>query len=136
MYSNEEFLCQLLQESGLIGDKEIATAKGNQKQGQGIVETLVKTGAVSDEQVAQTVAVNAGMEFVDLHGFSPDPGLKNVVPEDVSRRYKIAPLGMDGTTLQIAVSDPYDFEPSTALLPASFVGSSLPSTGMRRTWRT
>jgi type IV pilus assembly protein PilB len=115
MYSNEDFLCQLLQESGLIGDKEIATAKGNQKGGQGIVETMVKTGILSDEQVAQTVAVNAGMEFVDLHGFTPDPMLKDIVPEDVSRRYKIAPLGLEGTTLQIAVSDPYDFETLDAL---------------------
>jgi type IV pilus assembly protein PilB len=115
MYSNEDFLVQLLQESGLIGDRELTTAKGMQKQGQGIVETLIKTGAVSDEQVGQVVAVNAGMEFVDLHGFSPNPQLKDFVSEDVARRYKIAPLGVEGSTLQIAVSDPYDFETLDAL---------------------
>jgi type IV pilus assembly protein PilB len=115
MYSNEDFLVQLLQEAGIVGDKEINNAKGLQKGGQGIVETMIKTGIVSDEQVAQIVAVNAGMEFVDLHGFTPSPEFKNFVPEDVARKYKIAPIGIEGSTLQIAVSDPYDFETLDAL---------------------
>jgi type IV pilus assembly protein PilB len=115
MYSNEDFLVQLLQEAGLVGDKEISNAKGLQKAGQGIVETMIKTGIVSDEQVAQIIAVNAGMEFVDLHGFTPSPEFKSYVSEDVARKYKIAPIGVDGSTLQIAVSDPYDFETLDAL---------------------
>jgi type IV pilus assembly protein PilB len=30
-------------------------------------------------------------------------------------RYKVAPLGMNGTALQIVVADPYDFETLDAL---------------------
>ena len=116
MYSNEEYLLTLLQEAGLIGDKEIATAKGLKKATESLVETMIKTGAVSDEQVSQTLAVNSGMEFVDLHGYVASPEMKASVPEDVARRYKVAPLGVSQTgALQIAVSDPYDFETLDAL---------------------
>jgi type IV pilus assembly protein PilB len=40
----------------------------SKKQGESVLETLIKTGIVSDEQVAQTVAVNSGMEYIDLNG--------------------------------------------------------------------
>ena len=116
MYSNEEYLLTLLQEAGLIGDKEIATAKGMKKANESIVEALIKTGTVSDEQVSQTLAVNSGMEFVDLHGYVTSPEFKTVVSEDIARRYKIAPLGIGPSgALQIAVPDPYDFETLDAL---------------------
>ena len=115
MYSNEEYLLQLLQEAGLISDKVIATARGMKKPHESLLEAMIKTGAVSDEQIAQTVAVNSGMEFIDLHGYTANPEMKTIVPQEVARRYKVAPLGMNGSTLQIAVPDPYDFETLDAL---------------------
>jgi len=116
MYSNEEYLLTLLQEAGLVGDKEIANAKGIKKPTETLLEAMIKSGIVNDEQVAQTLAVNSGMEFVDLHGYVTSQDMKAVVPEEVARRYKIAPLGLSATgALQIAVSDPYDFETLDAL---------------------
>ncbi|MDB6139121.1 MAG: type ii/iv secretion system protein [Verrucomicrobiaceae bacterium] len=115
MYSNEEYLLQLLQEAGLLSDKDLATARGMKKPQETLLESLVKTGVVSDEQIAQTVAVNSGMEFMDLHGFVANPEMKNFVPQEVARRYKVAPLGFNGTTMQLAVPDPYDFETLDAL---------------------
>ncbi|MDB6072411.1 MAG: type ii/iv secretion system protein, partial [Verrucomicrobiaceae bacterium] len=59
--------------------------------------------------------VNSGMEFMDLHGFVGNPEMKAIVPQEVARRYKVAPLGFSGTTLQLAIPDPYDFETLDAL---------------------
>lgn len=116
MYSNDDYILTLLQDAGLVGDKELAAAKGQKKNNETLLEAMIKSGIVNDEQVAQTVAVNAGMEYVDLHGYAPNPDLKNNVPEDVARRYKIAPLGISQTgALQIAIPDPYDFETLDAL---------------------
>jgi type IV pilus assembly protein PilB len=116
MYSNEEYLLTLLQESGLVGDREMATAKGLRKGKETIIEALIRSGVVSDEQVAQTVAANSGMDFVDLLGFTVHPELKTMISEDIARRYKIVPLGVSQTgALQIAVPDPYDFETLDAL---------------------
>jgi type IV pilus assembly protein PilB len=116
MYSNEEYLLTLLEEAGLIGERELATAKGNRKKNETLLEALIKAGTISDEQVAQTLATNSGMEFIDLHGYAPNPELKTLVPEEVVRRYKIVPLGYSNSgALQIAVPDPYDFETLDAL---------------------
>jgi type IV pilus assembly protein PilB len=110
MYSNEEYLLELLTESGLLTDHAIQQAKTSKKPNETVLECLIKTGVISDEQVAQTVAVNSGMEYVDLHGFTPDPAMKVLVPMEAAQRYKVAPLGMNGPTLQVVVADPYDFE--------------------------
>ncbi len=110
MYSNEEYLLELLTESGLLTDQAIQHGKTTKKPNETVLECLIKTGIVSDEQVAQTVAVNSGMEYVDLHGFAADPAMKILVPMEAAQRYKVAPLGMNGSTLQVVVADPYDFE--------------------------
>lgn len=115
MYSNEAYLLEQLQESGLLNEREIQQAKSGQKPGESTIETLIKTGVISDEQVAQTVAVNSGMEYVDLNGFEPHGGLKALVDLPVAKKYKIAPLGTNGSALQIVVSDPFDFETLDAL---------------------
>ncbi len=115
MYSNEDYLLQLLEEADLIDQRKIATARGLKKPAESLIEALIKTGVVSDEQVAQTLAMNYGMEYYDLHGYVPSPDMKAIVPEEVARRYKIAPLANDGGRIQIAVADPSDLETLDAL---------------------
>jgi len=115
MYSNEEFLLELLTEAGYVTPQSIQQAKGQKKGNETPLETMVKTGVVSDEQIAQLVASNSGMEYVDLHGFAADPMLKTLVTLEQVKKYKIVPIGVNGTALQIAISDPYDFETLDAL---------------------
>lgn len=115
MYSNETYLLEQLQESGLITERDVQQAQGSLKPGESVVEALMKTGVVSDEQIAQTVAVNSGMEYVDLNGFEPPPTLKALVPLEVALKYKIAPLGTNHNALQVVVADPFDFETLDAL---------------------
>ncbi|MEN3939818.1 ATPase, T2SS/T4P/T4SS family [Prosthecobacter sp. SYSU 5D2] len=115
MYSNEEYLLELLTESGLLTDHDIQKAKTSKKANETLLVCLIKTGVISDEQVAQTVAVNSGMEYVDLHGFEASPALKTLVSKDIAKKYKVCPIGMNGSTLQVAITDPYDFETLDAL---------------------
>ncbi len=115
MYSNEEFLIELLTEAGYLTPQDLQQAKTNKKGQETPLQTLIKTGIVSDEQLAKLVASNSGMEYVDLHGFPANPALKTFVTLDHAKKYKIVPIGINGTSLQIAISDPYDFETLDAL---------------------
>jgi len=115
MYSNEAYLLEQLQESGLLSEHDVQQAQTSLKPGESAVAILIKSGVISDEQIAQTVAVSSGMEYVDLHGFEPHAGLKELVGVDIAIKYKIAPLGTNGSALQIVVADPFDFETLDAL---------------------
>jgi type IV pilus assembly protein PilB len=115
MYSNEEFLIELLTEAGYVTAQDLQQAKNNKKGQETPLETLIKTGVVTDEQVAQLIASSSGMEYVDLHGFQANPAMKGLVTLEQAKKYKIVPIGVNGTALQVAVSDPYDFETLDAL---------------------
>ncbi|MBL9130880.1 MAG: Flp pilus assembly complex ATPase component TadA [Verrucomicrobiaceae bacterium] len=115
LYQNDKYILELLQEAGLVSERDVQLAEQSKKPGETALEAMVKSGVVSDEQVAQTVAVNSGMEYVDLHGFEPHPGLKSMMTVETALRYKIAPLGTTGSAMQVVVADPYDFETLDAL---------------------
>jgi len=115
MYSNEAYLLEQLQESGLLTARDVQQANDGLKPGESVIAALISIGTVSDEQIAQSVAVSSGMEFVDLHNYEPHPGLNALVSLEVALKYKIAPLGTNGSALQIVVADPYDFETLDAL---------------------
>jgi type IV pilus assembly protein PilB len=115
IYSNEPYVIELLTESSLLTQRDFDQASIAKKGNETLLETLMKTGVISDDQVAQVIAVNSGMEFLDVSQIEASPALAGLVPKEVAIRYKIAPLGVNGATLQIAVADPYDFETLDAL---------------------
>ncbi len=79
MYSNEAYLLEQLQETGLLTARDIQQAKTGLKPGESVIAVLVKSATISDEQIARTVAVNSGMEYVDLNGFEANPSLSALV---------------------------------------------------------
>ena len=60
MYSNEEFLLELLTEAGYVTAQDLQQVKASRKGQETPLETLIKTGIITDEQVAQLVASNSG----------------------------------------------------------------------------
>jgi type IV pilus assembly protein PilB len=115
MYSNEDFLLELLTESGLVTQVDVEHARKTMKPQETLIEGLIKAGVVSEEDVARTMAVNSGMEFIDLMGYAAPLEMKSAVSEEIARRYKIAPIGFDHGRLQVAISDPNNFETLDAL---------------------
>ena len=76
-------------------EQDSAHAQRTKKPNETIDECCSRAGVVSEEDVARTMAVNSGMEFVDLADIRRAPDLKNVVPEEVARRYRVVPLGYE-----------------------------------------
>ena len=111
MYTNENYLIELLQEASLIDDTQMTDASHQKKSGESLLEALIKTGKVTEEQVAQTLAVNSGMEFVDLLKMPEiDPNAVSTITADAAVRFKVIPIVNTGHELVVAVSDPLDFD--------------------------
>ena len=114
MYSNDDYLLELLAESGNVSPEEAGEAQAS-KGRRSALEYLVETGRVSEELVAQTMAMNSGMEFVDLSSFVPDPATLELLPPEVANKYHVLPVGFDGGRLTLAVADPLDFQAMDSL---------------------
>ncbi|MFD0892346.1 Flp pilus assembly complex ATPase component TadA [Luteolibacter ambystomatis] len=110
MFSNEEYLAQLLIESGMVSEDDVAQARLALSGRETLIERLLSQGTVTQETVAQVLASNAGLPYVDLESFSFEPTITESVPDDIARRYNVIPVQDDGYYLTLGVADPLNFE--------------------------
>ncbi|MFC4994632.1 GspE/PulE family protein [Rubritalea tangerina] len=110
MYSNEDYLLELIIESGLISHDDIAAARAQLTGTESVVERLIRENRVSEEQVAQVCAQSSSMEYIDLRSTAISPDMFDHIPEDVARRFRVIPVMDDGYALTVAISDPLNFE--------------------------
>ena len=110
MYSNEDYLVELLIEAGAVTGEEIENIRGQLNDKESIVERLVNSRRLTEEQVAQVSAQSASMEYIDLEHTPIAPDLFEQIPDDVAKRFRAVPVADDGTFLTVAIADPLDFE--------------------------
>jgi type IV pilus assembly protein PilB len=114
VYSNDDYLLELLQESGNLSPEDIHDAQMLRGK-RTTLEYLIESGKLSEEIAAQTMAMNSGMEFQDLSGFVPDAATLELVPPEVAVKYHVMPMGFAADRLVLAVADPLDFQAMDSL---------------------
>jgi len=110
VYSNEDYLLELLTEAGLITQEEIDSIRGQLKGRESVVERLITDNRLTEEQVAQVCAQSSSMDYVDLAHLPISPDVFDSVPDEVAKRFRAVPISDDGVYLTMAVADPLDFE--------------------------
>ena len=102
-------LGQILVESGVITDSGVGQALEHAKQNDmRIGEAMVALGLVDEEELAKAVAIQSGMEYVDLDParVAVDEGVH--IPEDLVREHLVLPTGWEDGRLKVIVTDPHD----------------------------
>ena len=110
MFSNEDYLAELLAEAGMVSQDEVARARSALSGSETIIEYLLAHTHLTQEGLAQTLAANAGIPFVRLTDLTFDPGITEAISEETARRYRVIPVQDEGLSLTIAIADPLDFE--------------------------
>ncbi|MEO0018475.1 MAG: hypothetical protein RLZZ522_1758 [Verrucomicrobiota bacterium] len=110
MFSNEDYLADLLAEAGLVSADQISRARSTLSGRETLIENLLTNTHLSQDDVAHTLAVNAGVPFVKLTDFTFDVGITETISDEVARRYRVIPVQDDGLYLSVALADPLDFE--------------------------
>ena len=110
MYSNEDYLLELLTEAGLITSEEIEGVRSELGDKESIVERLITSKRLTEDQVARVSAKSASMHFIDLEHTPIAPDIFEKIPDDIAKRFRAVPVFDDGITLTVAVADPLDFE--------------------------
>ncbi len=110
MYSNEDYLLQLIVEAGLITDEEINEFRATTPPDDSIVFAIVNTARLSEGQIAQVAAVNSSMDYIDLDTISISPDVMQLIPPEAAKRYNAVPISDDGVYITVAIADPLNFE--------------------------
>jgi type IV pilus assembly protein PilB len=102
-----KLLGEILKERRKVSQGQIQEALAQQREKGGqIGRILVEMGAVTDADVAEALAVQAGLELVDLAAVTPPPEVVARVDAQTAQAYRIVPFKEEGGELWIALADP------------------------------
>jgi len=98
---------EILIELGALAPAEVRLVVEQQQQlGLRFGEAAVARGLLKDDQVAQALAQQFGLKFVDLDAQVIDAPLLEEIPADLLIRYNFIPLQKTAEGLVIAIADP------------------------------
>ena len=102
----------ILLEQGLINSDQLASSQTpHALSGDELLAHLVGSGAVDKFKAMETLAREAGVEFVDLNTTEVDLTLLKDFPQKIIYRQILFPIRKQGNTLFVATSEPLDFYP-------------------------
>ncbi len=102
--ARDEWLMATLQ--GLLSLEQVEALKSQPVES--LWEEVVRRSFLSDEAVVTAVAERFRMKVADVGSVSQQA--RELVPETLARRYRILPLTISDSTIEIATADPLDLD--------------------------
>jgi len=100
---------EILVSMGAITPAEIKLVlERMQVRGENFGSTGVAEGFFSAEALAQALAQQFHLDYVDLENFLPDPDLLASLPAGMALRYRFLPIRRDENEMVVAIADPTD----------------------------
>ena len=100
---------ELLLREQKITSKQLEEVLAEQKRQGGLPKIgnlLIQKGFIDEETLIVFLSKQFGLPIIDLSRLEFDPTLVDVIPDNIARKYEILPIGKEGATLKIAISDP------------------------------
>ncbi len=131
MYSNENYLIDLLIEDQIIDYTTVDAIRAELTSMETVLEKLIELKYFDAEYLAQIAANHSGMDYITLSDIEIEPHIINSVDQELPRRVGFVPIGDDGYSIQVAIADPFDMEKLDSLpqyigRDASFFVCSVP----------
>ncbi len=110
MTANDDYIIEILRDTGLVTKPQIERARAELMKHGGIVPALIAQGALTQEDVTRALATHNSMEFVDMSQMVISPDVIAHIPQEVARRYRVIPIAQTEASLLVAVDDPLNFD--------------------------
>jgi DNA-binding response OmpR family regulator len=102
-------LGEILLEADLINEQQLTEALALQRTfGERLASVLVRQHILTEKFAVTYLGRQLGVPGVDLSRTEIDLGVLELVPLDLCERHLVFPVRMEGTRLQLAMSDPMD----------------------------
>ncbi|HWR78562.1 MAG TPA: GspE/PulE family protein [Thiobacillus sp.] len=88
-------------------DLDIALA-AQKKSGRRLGRIIVESGLAGENDIAQALARQLTIPFIDLRKFSPDASILQLLPETQARRFRAMPLARRDGNIFVGMADPTD----------------------------
>jgi Type II secretion system (T2SS), protein E, N-terminal domain len=102
-------LGELIVRAGLLSSVQLdAALAAARSSGRRLGEVLVEDELVDERELAQIVAQQEGLEFIDLGKHDLDDEAVDLLSETSARRYIAIPYRFEGSAACVAIADPAD----------------------------
>ena len=105
MSQNDEFTVEVLRDLGLLTKSQIDHARAEVGES-GLLQTLLQSGALTQQDVSRALAAQNSMEFVDLAQIQVERSVVGLMQAEDARRYQAVPIALREGVLIIALADP------------------------------
>ncbi len=118
MTSADDFVLQLLHEKGIVGEDIISLAK-EQLRSEGVsgteldskaIDLLVEKHYCTFEQIYKMLSDEFSIPLANLGEISVSDHVKELVGDDIIRKYNILPIDVSNGQLEVVISDPMDMD--------------------------
>jgi type IV pilus assembly protein PilB len=100
-------LLALVKERGLIDDLQFEEVQAEFKRsGKPVIQILQDFGILDLDSILQVMADSISAEVVTLRESDFTPAVIQTIPAKTARMYQCLPVGLDGSTLKLALVDP------------------------------
>src|SRR5690349_8595942 len=98
---------------GILTPERLDEIRAKAEPNRTLWETLVAQSVVSDEQILDALSTRFRLKICDLSQL--DAKVKDGIPEALARRYRILPLRITDSFLEVATANPFDLDAEKAL---------------------
>lgn len=107
MPSTTDRLSQLLLKNKILNEQQLEKAHERQKEtGSSLGRVLLELGMVKENQLAEVIAHELGMSYIDLLEYKIDIHATTSIDESTAQRYTCIPVDFDDGRLVVAMADP------------------------------
>ncbi len=115
MTTNDDYVVEILQDTGLITKSQLERARADATPQKGPIPQLIAQGAVTQEDVTRALATHASMDYVDLSQIAISPDAIGALKAEDARRFKVVPIAAMDSSLTMAIGDPLNFDTFDAI---------------------
>src|SRR5256712_562364 len=107
----DEWLAHSLE--GVLSAERLAELRAKATPGRTLWEALVAEKIASDQQILSALSTRFRLKLADVSTI--DPKVREGVPERLPRRYRVLPLRITDSFLEVATANPFDLDAEKAL---------------------
>jgi type IV pilus assembly protein PilB len=102
-------LGELIVRAGLLSSVQLdAALAASRATGRRLGEVLIEDELVDERELAQIVAKQEGLEFIDLGKHDLEDEAVDLLSESSARRYVALPYKLEGSAVCVVIADPAD----------------------------
>ncbi|MBE6402438.1 MAG: type II/IV secretion system protein [Lentisphaerae bacterium] len=109
MARDNNYVLELIKQAGMVSPEQLESAQQFVDEFPSkisLVDALISKKVITEAEIVQLLAMEYGLEVVDLHNYVVPPEVVDALPGDLAVSYNVVPVAKHDDLLTVAMSDP------------------------------